>query len=80
MLKVLRKYVDDIYTITEYTRDGVTVNNVTKTITPLEQDEPVEPVETLEQKLERLERQIQQDSLLQLEVLATIYEELLMKG
>ncbi|UII56719.1 hypothetical protein LS684_04435 [Cytobacillus spongiae] len=44
--------------------------------------EPVqeEPIETLEQKIERLEQQIQQDNLIQFEVLATIYEELLLKG
>lgn len=39
-----------------------------------------EPVETLEQKLERLETQITEENLMQFEVLATIYEELLMKG
>ena len=44
--------------------------------------EPVitETIETLEQKLERLEQQRQADSLVQFEVLATIYEELLMKS
>ena len=36
--------------------------------------------ESLEQKIERLERQIQQDSITNFEVLATIYEELIMKG
>jgi hypothetical protein len=47
-------------------------------ITP--EPELVEPIETLEQKIERLEQQIQQDNLITFEVLATIYEELLMKG
>jgi len=43
---------------------------------------PPEPEqkETLEEKIERLEQQRQQDTLTQLEVLATIYEEILMKG
>lgn len=41
---------------------------------------PVEPQETLEEKIERLEQQIQQDNLITFEVLATIYEEILMKG
>lgn len=42
--------------------------------------EPVEPAETLEEKIDRLEKQVQEDNLMQFEVLATIYEELLMKG
>lgn len=41
---------------------------------------PEEPTETLEQKIDRLEMQIQLDNIIQFEVLATIYEELLMKG
>jgi hypothetical protein len=40
----------------------------------------VEPVETLEQKMDRLEQQRQSDNLTQFDVLATIYEELLMKS
>lgn len=42
--------------------------------------QPSEPAETLEQKVVRLEQQIQQDNLIQFEVLATIYEEILNKG
>lgn len=40
----------------------------------------VVPTETLEQKIERLEQQIRNDNLVQFEVLATIYEELITKG
>ena len=36
--------------------------------------------ETLNDRFERLEKQIQEDNLMQFEVLATIYEELLSKG
>lgn len=43
-------------------------------------EESIEATETIEQKIDRLERQIQQDNIIQFEVLATIYEELLMKG
>lgn len=42
--------------------------------------EPIEPQPTLEEKLARMERQLEEQGLVQLEVLATIYEELLMKG
>jgi hypothetical protein len=43
---------------------------------------PPEPLnsESVEEKIERLEQQIQQDNLIQFEVLATIYEELVLKG
>lgn len=41
---------------------------------------PTEPIETVEQKLERLELQRQSDNLTQFDVLATIYEELLLKS
>lgn len=41
---------------------------------------PTEPHETIEQKIERLEKQVSQDNLVLFEVLATIYEELLMRG
>ncbi|WEG18479.1 hypothetical protein PQ478_08350 [Alkalihalophilus pseudofirmus] len=51
--------------------DGTFINPEPKT---------VKYQETLEEKIERLERQIQQDNITNFEVLATIYEELLMKG
>ena len=41
---------------------------------------PVEPQPTLEEKLTQMEQRIEEQSIIQLEVLATIYEELLMKG
>lgn len=43
-------------------------------------EEPTELRPTLEEKLARMEQQLQDQSLIQLEVLATIFEELLMKG
>ena len=66
---------------------GSTYNRETGEFTPPESQngpeqpaEPVQPIETIEEKLARMERQIEEQSIVQLEVLATIYEELLMKG
>jgi hypothetical protein len=81
MLSILREYIEDNYRVIEYTKDGQTVSHVVKTPVqteiPLEETLPVPPQETLEEKIARLEQQIQNDTLVQFDVLATIYEELL---
>lgn len=40
MIKILRKYEENGLLVTEYTKDGVTVTNVTKIAIPTE---PIEP-------------------------------------
>jgi hypothetical protein len=81
MLKVLRQFTEGDKQITEYTRDGVTVSHTEETpVSSTESPTETPPQETLEQKVDRIEVQRQEDTLMQLDVLATIYEELLMKG
>lgn len=81
MSRILRKYIDDEgLEVTEYTNDGVNVTTIIRQLPATETIEPTEPTETIEEKIIRLEQQIQESNLVQLEVLATIYEELLMKG
>lgn len=83
MSQILRQYIDENgLQITEFTRDGVTVSATIKQTIPVDLPEPIpiEPQPTLEEKLARMEQQLQEQALIQLEVLATIYEELLMKG
>lgn len=77
MVTKLREYIENGIQVIEYTRDGESVSHVVKTPVVTE---PTEPVETVEEKLARMEQQLEAQSLVQLEVLATIYEELLMKG
>lgn len=79
MLNILREYIDGDMQFTEYTRDGVTVSHTVRTPVQTEQPEPEpqEPVETMEQKIARLEQLVQEQNLTQMEVLATIYEEIL---
>jgi len=77
-MRTLRVFIENGIEITEFTLDGVTVSH--RVETPAQPQEPIEPQETLEQKVERIELQRQDDTLMQLDVLATIYEELLMKG
>lgn len=50
MLQILREYVQDGYTITEYTRDGETISHTVKTAIPPE-IEPVEEQPTLEEQI-----------------------------
>jgi hypothetical protein len=85
MLQIKRQYIDGDMQVTEYTKDGQTVSHIVKV--PVQQDVPpiepisVSPQETLEEKIARLEQQIQENTLIQFDVLATIYEELLkLKG
>jgi len=92
MLKILREFIEGDMQITEYTRD-VVFNEETeeweispnasrshKVEIPVQSEAPVKPLppqETAEQKIERLEQQVQSDNLIMMEVMATIYEELL---
>ena len=73
-MTVVRTYIEDGFEVTEYD-NGYIVR------VPIQTNVPQENVitETLEQKVERLEKQRQADNLTQFDVLATIYEELLMK-
>lgn len=80
MIQILKQYIEGDNQVTEYTRDGETVSHTVKQPVVTEPQEPVVPQETLEQKVDRIEIQRQDDTLMQLDVLATIYEELLMKG
>ena len=76
-IKILNKYEEDGYLVSEFTRDGETISHVIRECLEVA---PAEPQPTLEEKIARMEQQIEEQSLVQLEVLATIYEELLMKG
>jgi hypothetical protein len=85
MLKILKKYTEDSFEVVEYTKNGIDVSHVVKT--PIINDETDIEIESIDEKIARLERnnqelkvQVEQDNLIQFEVLATIYEELLLKG
>jgi hypothetical protein len=73
----IREYQDNGMNIREIWVDGVLKG---KEVSPMPTELPQETQETLEQKVDRIELQRQDDTLMQLDVLATIYEELLMKG
>jgi hypothetical protein len=82
MLEILRKYTEDSFGIVEYTKNGIDVSHVVKT--PIVNNETGIEIETIDEKIARLEQnnqelkaQVEQDNLIQFEVLATIYEELL---
>jgi len=77
--RILRETIEDGMKIIEYTKDGETVSgriSYPSSIVEIN-PEPSSTVETTEQKIERLEQQVQSDNLIMMEVLATIYEELL---
>lgn len=78
MLKILRQYSDGDEQVTEYTRDGSAVSHTVRTPIQTEQPEPEsqKPVETMEEKVARLESIVQEHNLIQMEVLATIFEEI----
>lgn len=75
-MEILKKYTKDEMNVIEYTRDGVTVSHVVQT--PIQTVQPTPPpVETTDQKIARLEKQLAEQNLMQMEVLATIYEQIL---
>lgn len=75
-MEILKKYVSNNENIIEYTRDGVTISHVVRT--PVQTVEPpLQPIETTDQKISRLEKQLAEQNLMQMEVLATIYEQIL---
>lgn len=51
MLQILRKFIEGVEQVTEYTRDGVTVSHIVRTPLQIEQPqpEPQEPQPTLEE-------------------------------
>lgn len=75
MVNVLRTFIEGDQKVTEYTKDGVTVSH---TVREPNRDEPTTqpPVETMEEKVARLEQLLLEQNLVQMEVLATIFEEL----
>lgn len=78
-LKILNEYTLNNFNITEYTKDGITISHEVKIPIPIVGEElPIQ--EPIHVKLERIEQQRQADNLTQFDVLATIYEELLMKS
>ncbi|MFJ7850801.1 hypothetical protein ACIQZM_18030 [Peribacillus sp. NPDC097206] len=81
MLSILRETIRGDMKVIEYTKDGETVIQTVKVPTDVEgiQNPELGVFESLEQKVDRLEKQVTEDNLVQFEVLATIYEELLSK-
>lgn len=74
MVDILRTFIEGDQKVTEYTRDGVTVSH---TVREPNRTELTQTVETTDQKIARLEKQLAEQNLMQMEVLATIYEQIL---
>lgn len=79
-MRILREYEEEGLAVTEYTKDGISVSHTVRQAITTELEPIPEPQPTIEEKLARMERQLEDQSIVQLEVLASIYEELIMKG
>lgn len=77
-MKILREFTESGMKVIEYTTDGLTISHTVKS--PIETGQAPssqKSVETMDQKIARLEKQLTEQNLMQMEVLATIYEQIL---
>jgi hypothetical protein len=78
MFTLLRTYVQDGFTVEEYTKDGINVSHTTKRANSpddlaVEEIPPQLPPKTLDEKIE----EVKQDNLIIMDAMATIFEEIL---